>query len=65
MVGGVGVEPTTSEEIGFTDQRVCRFATRPNLNGGESGIRTHAPNERSGCLVGSSLKPLGYLSVLP
>ena len=31
MVGEVGVEPTTSTEIGFTDQRVCRFATLPYL----------------------------------
>ena len=27
MVGRVGVEPTTPEEKGFTDPRVCRFAT--------------------------------------
>ena len=29
MVGEVGVEPTMPEDNGFTDRRVCRFATLP------------------------------------
>ena len=48
-----------SDSLNMETLIVCWF-----WNGGEGGIRTHAPFDWSDRLVGGSLKPLGYLSLL-
>ena len=49
MVGEVGVEPTISEDNGFTVHRVCRFATLPVA--GVDGFEPSAAGVKVLCLT--------------